>query len=130
MGPKLAARLGRERDGAFLEYMGDRVEESLIWGPTTPAEVEELCRGLDTAKASGWDGVSPRVVRGVAGELAGSLSGCSTVACEGGTTQLALRLQEWSPFLRERGRIPLTMQVTALSQSCLSSLNSLRGYFR
>ena len=35
VGPKLAARLGRERDGAFLEYMGSRVEGSLIWRPTT-----------------------------------------------------------------------------------------------
>ena len=26
VGPKLAARVGREREGAFLEYMGDRVE--------------------------------------------------------------------------------------------------------
>ena len=54
MGPKLAARLGRERDGAFLEYMGERVGESLVWSPTTPVEVE-LCRGLDA---------SPRVVNG------------------------------------------------------------------
>ena len=25
VGPKLAARIGRERDGAFLDYMGERV---------------------------------------------------------------------------------------------------------
>ena len=46
VGPKLAARIAKEREGAYLEYMGDRVEESLIWGPTTPMEVEELCPGL------------------------------------------------------------------------------------
>ena len=74
VGPKLAARLGRERDGAFLEYMGDRVGESLTLEPTTPAEVAELCRALDPRKGMGWDGVSPRVIKGVAGELAGSLS--------------------------------------------------------
>ena len=53
VGPKLAARLGREREGAFMEYMGERVEEPFIWRPTTPGEVEELCRGLDTGKAAG-----------------------------------------------------------------------------
>ena len=54
--------------------MGDRVTESLIWSPTTPAEVEELCRGLEPGKGAGWDGVSPRVIKGVARELSGSLS--------------------------------------------------------
>ena len=53
MGPDLAARIGREREGAFLEYMGDRVEEDLIWGPTTPAEVEGLCRSLEPGKGVG-----------------------------------------------------------------------------
>ena len=43
VGPKLASRIGGEREGAFLEYIGSRVEESLIWRPTTPDEVEELC---------------------------------------------------------------------------------------
>ena len=56
VGPRLATRLGRERDGAFLEYMGERVEEDLIWSPTTPGEVEELCGRLETGKAAGWDG--------------------------------------------------------------------------
>ena len=59
VGPKLAARLGKERDGAFLEYMGERVEEEFIWQPTTPGEVEELCAGLEAGKATGWDGVAP-----------------------------------------------------------------------
>ena len=59
----MAARLGRERDGAFLEYMGDRVEESLIWSPTTPAEVEELCVGLKPGKAVGDQGGGVGVVR-------------------------------------------------------------------
>ena len=53
VGPKLAARLGRERDGAFLEYMGDRVGESLNFEPTTPAEVAELCRALEPGKGMG-----------------------------------------------------------------------------
>ena len=37
VGPKLAARIGGEREGAFLEYMGDRVEESHL----TPWKVRE-----------------------------------------------------------------------------------------
>ena len=47
VGPKLAAGLAKEREGAFLEYMGERVEEELIWSPTTPGEVEELCGRLE-----------------------------------------------------------------------------------
>ena len=74
MGPELAARIGRSREGAFLGYMGERVGESLILSPTTPAEVEALCEALDPGKGVGWDGVSPRVVKGVARELSGSLS--------------------------------------------------------
>ena len=57
-------------------WMGERVEGSLIWRPTTPKEVEELCRGLDSCKAAGGEGVSPIVVKGVARELAaGSIVG-------------------------------------------------------
>ena len=74
VGPELAARLGKERAGAFMEYMGDRVEGSLIWQPTTPSEVEEVCRGLKPDKAAGWDGVSPRVIKGVAYEISRPLS--------------------------------------------------------
>ena len=84
VGPKLAARLGKERDGAFLEYMGERVEETLIWRPTTPGEVEELCGGLEPDKGQGWDGVSPRVIKGVARELSGSLSRLFNCCIRGG----------------------------------------------
>ena len=42
VGPKLARRIKKERDGAFLEYMGDHVEGFLFWRPVTPKEVEEL----------------------------------------------------------------------------------------
>ena len=75
VGPKLAARIPKERDGAHLQFMGPRVETSLFLKPTTPHEVEELCRGLDPNKSMGWDEVSPRVIKGVARELAGPLSG-------------------------------------------------------
>ena len=73
MGPKLASRLGKGREDAFLKYMGRQVEESLIWRPTTPDEVQKLCGALDAGKAAGWDRVFPRVVKGVVCELAGSL---------------------------------------------------------
>jgi hypothetical protein len=32
VGPKLVAKIKREREGAFLDYMGDRVGESLSSG--------------------------------------------------------------------------------------------------
>ena len=70
----MAARVRRERDGAFLEYLGDRVDGSLFLRPTTPQEVEKLCRRLIPHKSMGWDEVSPRVIRMVALEISPSLS--------------------------------------------------------
>jgi hypothetical protein len=74
VGPKLAAKIKREREGAFLDYMGDRVEGSLFWRPTTPLEVEELCGSLDPHKGMGYDEISPRVIKTVAREISGPLS--------------------------------------------------------
>ena len=54
--------------------MGEEVTESLFLAPTTPAEIEELCLDLDPGKGMGWEGVSPRVIKGVAREISGSLS--------------------------------------------------------
>jgi hypothetical protein len=53
MGPKLVVKIKREREGAFLDYMGVRVGESLFWRPTTPLKVEELCGSLDLLKGMG-----------------------------------------------------------------------------
>jgi hypothetical protein len=56
---KLAAKIKREREGAFLDYMGDRVGESLFWRPTTPLEVEKLCGSWTDIRV--WAGMkSPR----------------------------------------------------------------------
>jgi hypothetical protein len=43
----------KKREGAFLDYMRDKVEDSLLWRPTTPLEVEELCGSLDPHKSRG-----------------------------------------------------------------------------
>ena len=56
VGPKLAARIRRVGDGDFLEYMGPRVEESLIWSPTTPAEVELWARSREGSGVGWQDG--------------------------------------------------------------------------
>jgi hypothetical protein len=40
--PKLMASSTRERQGAFPDYIGDRVEGSLFLRLTTPLEVEKL----------------------------------------------------------------------------------------
>ena len=127
MGPRLAARLGREENGAFLEYMGDRVEEDLIWSPTTPAEVEELCRALEVGKGAGWEGVSPRVIRGVAQELSGSLSRLFNCCMRESHYPACFKVARVVPVFKGKGRIGQTMRVTALSRSSRCSLNSLRG---
>ena len=59
------------------------MDQSLLWRPTTPSEVEELCRGLKPDKAAGWDGVSPRVIRGVAREISRPLSAFNYCMREG-----------------------------------------------
>ena len=74
VGPKLAAKIPKDNTRQFSHYMGAKVDESLILGPTTPIEVESLCLALEPGKGSGWEGVAPRVIKGVARELAGSLS--------------------------------------------------------
>ena len=74
VGPKLAKNIPKEQTRTFQEYMGAKVEDMLRLTPSTPAEVEALCRGLEAGKGMGWDGVSPRVIKGVAREISGSLS--------------------------------------------------------
>ena len=74
VGPRLAAGVRREREGAFLEYLGDRVGGSLFMRPTTPQEVKKICRQLIPYKSMGWDEISPRVIRIVALEIFPSLS--------------------------------------------------------
>ena len=74
MGPKLAAKLPIERERGFKDYLRNSVPESLVLSQTTPAEIEALCLALEPGKGAGWDGVSPRVIKGVAREISGSLS--------------------------------------------------------
>ena len=73
VGPKLAAKIKKEQR-SYREFMGEPVQESFILTPTTPQEIEDLCLALDPGKGIGWDEVSPKVIKGVAKELSGSLS--------------------------------------------------------
>ena len=73
VGPKLAAKIRKEQR-CFRDFMGESVQESFILTPTTPQEIEDLCLDLDPGKGLGWDEVSPKVIKGVAKELSGSLS--------------------------------------------------------
>ena len=74
VGPELARKIGRQREGCFKDYLGPKVEDDLFLCPTTAVEVEEICKNLNPGKSAGWDGVSPRVIKAVATELAGPLS--------------------------------------------------------
>ena len=74
VGPELARKITQEKDKSFKDYMRAPVVENLIWRPTTPSEVEEICRALDGNKGKGWDDVSPRVIKAVAREISGPLS--------------------------------------------------------
>jgi hypothetical protein len=85
VGPKLAAKIKWEREGAFLDYVGDRVKGSLFWRPKTPLEVEELCGSLDPHKGIGWDEVSPQVIKTVACEILGPQSRLFNCCIRGGS---------------------------------------------
>ena len=74
VGPELAAKIWGESSEAFRDYLGDKVEETLYWRPTTCAEIEEICLGLKSNKGAGWDGVSPRVIKASAREIGAPLS--------------------------------------------------------
>ena len=74
VGPELAKKIGHEKERSYKDYMGAPVEDSLFWRPSTPGEVEEICKALDGRKGMGWDAVSPRVIKAVARELSGPLS--------------------------------------------------------
>ena len=74
--------------------------------PTTPDEVEELCRGLDAGKAAGWDGVSPRVVKGVARELAGSLSRLFNCCMREGHYPACFKVARVVPIFKGKGEDP------------------------
>ena len=74
VGPQLAGKIKPVKDKDFKDYLGNRVREDLIFQPTSANEVEAACLGLQPGKGMGWDGVSPKVIKSVAGELAGSLS--------------------------------------------------------
>ena len=74
VGPKLAAKIPKEREDAYLRFMGQKVDRTLYLRPTTPSEIEQLCSGLETNKAAGWDDISPRVIKRVSREIAGPMS--------------------------------------------------------
>ena len=75
VGPKLASKIPRGNISDCLRFLGDRADTSLFFRPTTPLEIELLCGGLVPDKSTGWDDVSPRVIRGVAKEIGRPLSG-------------------------------------------------------
>jgi hypothetical protein len=64
--------------------MGDRVEGSLFWRPTTPLKVEELCGSLDQHKGMGYNEISPRVIKMVARDILGPLSCLFNCCIRGG----------------------------------------------
>ena len=74
VGPELAKKIGRERNSSFTDFMGNRVTDTLFLRPTTPKEIEELCKSIEASKGMGWDGISPRVIKAVAKEISDPLS--------------------------------------------------------
>ena len=53
VGPDLAKRIGHERNCSFRDFLGDRVSETLFLCPTTPKEIEELCKNIEASKGMG-----------------------------------------------------------------------------
>ena len=89
-----------------MEYMGRQVEESLIWRPTNPDEVEKLCGALVARKAAAWDGISPRVVKEVTCELAGSLSCLFNCCMRDGHYPACFKVARVVPIFKGKGKDP------------------------
>ena len=104
--------------------MGDS-EEFLIWSPTSPAEGEELCKALDPGSAAGCDGVVPRVVKGVAQKLSGSLSHLFNCCTQESHYPACFKVGRVVPVFKGKGEYQT--EYTAQSQCCQSSLSSLTG---
>jgi hypothetical protein len=109
----LAARITRERKGAFL----GAVEGSFFWRMTTPLEGEELCGSLDLHKGMGWDRISLRVINMMAHEILGPLSHLFNCCIRGVSTRSFLR---WQGFYRSlRARTPQSSLITSWSLYCV-----------
>jgi hypothetical protein len=100
VGPKLAAKIKKKREGTFLDYMGDRVGDSLFWRPTTPLEVEELCGSLDPHKGMGYDEVSPWVIKTVTREILGPLSRLFNCCIRGGHYPAFFKVARVTPVFK------------------------------
>ena len=93
----MAARLGKERDGAFWEYMGEQVEELLILSLTTPLEVEGLCPAKEGGRV-GWGGSGG--IKGVAREISGSLSQLFNCCMRGGLYPTCFKVARVVPVFK------------------------------
>ena len=74
IGPQLAGKIKQPASGSFLNYLGPRSVSSAFFAPTSPGEIESLCRGLDCSKSPGHDEFSPAVLSYIAAEISGLLS--------------------------------------------------------
>ena len=59
--------------------------------PTTPLKIEALCLALVPGKGMGWDGMSPRVIKGVSRKYLDHFLDYLIAVCERASTPSALR---------------------------------------
>ena len=100
IGPSLASACRVPSGGSFRDYLGPPSLASAVFLPTTPAEVELLCRGLDGSKGPGHDGVSPAVLRYICREVSAPLSRLLNVCLEVGYFPDFLKLARVTPVFK------------------------------
>ena len=74
IGPELASNVRKPAAGSFRDYLGPRTGPFVFFSPTSPREIQSLCKALDPNKGSGHDGVFPSVLRYISAEVSAPLS--------------------------------------------------------
>ena len=80
----LASNLPIPSSGSYIDYLNPQPEESAFFAPTTPQEIELLCKGLDSSKSAGYDGLAPGVLSSLSDEFSFPLSKLINVCLEVG----------------------------------------------
>ena len=83
-----------------MDFLDPQPENSVFFAPTTPQEIEILCRGLDSSKSAGHDGLAPGVFRSMPIEFSFPLSKLINACLEAGYFPDFLKLARVSPVFK------------------------------
>ena len=100
IGPALASKVRAPPGGSFASYLGPSSTATAGFVPTTPEEVESLCRALDISKGPGHDDFSPSVLCWISKEISTPLSGLINACLEVGFFPDFLKVARITPVFK------------------------------